>query len=367
MLAQYYECIYLLVVSLLTIVVTNQYSRFPEDRINERFVSSNMTQGAFFVTIIMALFIGFRPHSTIFTDMGSYALDWRLKANEPFEFSLDKENFLYDNLYGWLRSLRIDSRYFFVMMAVFYFGFMFWACQKLFPKDSLLALLVILGSFSTFSYGTNGIKAGVAASIFLCALSYSRQFLPCLIFLLLSWGTHHSMQLPVVAYVICTFYRNPRLYIFIWIFCLFLSILHVTFFEQFFASMSDERGAGYLLNENEEFVSRFRPDFVFYSALPILLGYWVLFKTNYQSAVYNHIFSTYLLSNSVWMLCMYVQFNNRIAYLSWLMIPFVIIYPFLDKEFVYNQYKKANAVTWCNLGFTLLMVVVYYGILGLGN
>lgn len=363
--AVYYESAYLVIVTLLTFIVSHQYASYSEERFKESWQIIN--PGAFFLTVGMVLFIGFRPISHVFVDMGGYALDWRVHEVDIFEFSWDKENFLYDNFYEWLKSLKVDIRIFFVTMSSFYFGFMYWACQKLFPRDTVYALLIILGAFSTFSYGTNGIKAGVAASIFLCALAYSKQILPCIIFLFLSLGCHHAMMLPVVAFGICYFYRNPRVFVAIWIVCVLLAALHITSFEEIFASLSDERGTGYLLNENPEFNSRFRPDFVFYSFLPALLGYLILFHTSYQSSTYKLIYSTYLLTNSVWMLCMYVQFNNRIAYLSWLMIPFVIIYPFFDKEFIPGQYKRSNEVAWCNLGFTLLMKIVYYGILGLGH
>lgn len=59
-----------------------------------------------------------------------------------------------------------DATFFFGLIAAIYFIGMFVACRKLFPSNTLIVFLVCLAAFSTFSYGTNGIKAGAAASLF---------------------------------------------------------------------------------------------------------------------------------------------------------------------------------------------------------
>jgi hypothetical protein len=240
---------------------------------------------------------------------------------------------------------------------------MYLACCKLFPKDSLYAFVIYLGAFSTFSYATNGIKAGAAASIFLCALAYKDQKIKALFFLLLSLGFHHSMILPIAAYIACLCYKNSRVYFGFWVLCILISAAHITIFQELFGSMSDENGAAYLSTDDDGYRSGFRPDFIFYSSFPVLVGYYAIFKHKYSSKFYKFLFNTYLLTNSVWMLCMYASFTNRIAYLSWLMLPIVLIYPFFDKEFVSNQYQKLNKVAVWHLMFTILMQVVYYALL----
>ena len=88
-------------------------------------------------------------------------------------------------------------------------------------------------------------------------------------------------------------------------------------------------------------------------------------KYKYKSSLYEFIYCIYTLTNSIWMLCMYASFTNRIAYLSWLLYPIVLVYPFFDKPFINNQYRKLNIVAGCHLGFTLAMVIIYYGFLEL--
>jgi hypothetical protein len=129
-------------------------------------------------------------------------------------------------------------------------------------------------------------------------------------------------------------------------------------------TMSDESGAGYLSTaETDGITNGFRPDFIFYSSFPIIAGYYAIIRNNYQSKFYTFIFNVYLLTNAIWMLCMYASFTNRIAYLSWFMLPIVLVYPFFDKQFVSRQYKKLNFVAGWHLMFTVLMQVIYYGLL----
>ena len=50
--------------------------------------------------------------------------------------------------------------------------------------------------------------------------------------------------------------------------------------------------------------------------MPVLMGYMVKYKYRLEEKIYDMILNTYLVCNAVWMLCMYAEFTNRIAYLS---------------------------------------------------
>jgi hypothetical protein len=60
------------------------------------------------------------------------------------------------------------------------------------------------------------------------------------------------------------------------------------------------------------------------------------------------------------MLCMYAEFTNRIAYLSWLMLPIVLIYPLLNEDWGSGQYKTFQWVALGHLAFTLFLNYIYY-------
>ena len=357
-----YRPIYLLIVTILTYFVCRRYYDWgSEDVVVEEVAAERehklQIRYASLLAIFMTLFIGLRPIRGHFVDMYNYKVNYMaLYYGKSFKFSWDTDNYLFDNLTLWLGSNQIDLVYFFLFMAILYFGLMYWACRKMFPNDTLLSFLVYLAAFSTFSYGTNGIKAGAAASMFLVALAYRENWKIAALFCFLSLGFHHSMLVPIVAFVLASFSRTPSNYLLIWLLCLFLAAIHVTDFMVFFSGFTDERGAHYLVDDVENaalYVSGFRPDFILYSAVPIFLGYYYIQNQKIESDTYNYLWCTYTLTNSVFLLCTYGHFINRIAYLSWLMYPFVLIYPVLYGDSGVNQQRYLKYAVYGHLGFTL--------------
>ena len=351
--AVFYSTIYLIIISLLTLFQCTGKGYYLH--------RNNNHTGEICLLLLLILFIGFRPASYTFVDMMNYIGSYNHLEGSPFIFNLDVENKIFDNLFTYMASQSMGYTFFFVIIAVIYFTGIYICCRKLFPKDTFLAFLVYLGAFSTFSYATNGVKAGAAASIFLMALAYREKWWFSILLLLISWGFHHSMVLCVAAYVVASVYKNPKAYLLFWLFCLLIALLHIGFFQELFAGMADERGADYLTStEDWGGKSGFRYDFVLYSATPVAIGWWIIFKKKIISDRYNFLLNVYLLTNGIWMLCMYASFTNRIAYLSWFMLPVVLIYPFINEKVSPRQDKYLSRITLAHLSFTLFMAFIYY-------
>ena len=174
------------------------------------------------------------------------------------------------------------------------------------------------------------------------------------------------MQLPVVAFLITQFYSKPKYYYYLWYVCAIISILHISWFQLFFAGLTDEQGAGYLLSSSssqgfaEAYKSGFRFDFWIYSAMPILIGWWVINKYKIVDKFYNRLLCMYITVNSVWLLCIYASYTNRIAYLSWFMYPFVLIYPLFNERIGIKRTKYLRIAVTLHLLFTLIMQFIYY-------
>jgi hypothetical protein len=196
----------------------------------------------------------------------------------------------------------------------------------------------------------------------LIALAYRDKKWVSYLFVALAYGFHHSMQSLVLAYMIVSLIKKPKYYLWVWCGSLLLAMLHITFFQGLFAGFTDEHGAGYLVfDEADEgvYLTGFRLDFVIYSAIPVLLGGYWIFKRGLKSEKYNFLYNIYLLANSVWLLCMYASYTNRIAYLSWQLLPIVLIYPFLNERISPSQYRMGAVVALAHLAFTLFMIFVY--------
>ena len=359
-----YEYIYLLLIMVLTLYQYSRYSRYSRyswSRVLRPASQNNLS--ALILAIGLAIFIGFRPVSRLFGDTVNYNRYYQYILGERFVFDWDATDIVFENLLTYFASLSIDVKYFFLLIAAIYFGGMFIACRKLFPRDAMYALLVILGAFSTFSYGVNGIRAGAAASIFLIAIAYKDKRLLSYLLMALSYGIHHSMQVLIIAYIVVSLVKQPKYYLWLWVFSFIMALLHVSFFQHLFAGFTDEAGAGYLVfdaTEESVYITGFRLDFIIYSAMPILVGYYLIFKRKLQSERFNFIYNLYVLANSVWLLCIYASYTNRIAYLSWQLLPIVLIYPFFNEKLYPQQYKQANYIALAHLAFTLFMALIYY-------
>ena len=354
-----YEPIYLIVVAILTFIAMGQYNKKTID--NQARKNTSQYTIALFVAITLIVVIGFRPQTKVFVDMVNYVSLYNAFQGDRFVFDVDEENIIFDNLFHCWASNRLGITYFFVLIAATYFLGLLVACKKLFPRDTLLAYVMYLGAFSTFSYSVNGIKAGAAAAVFLIALAFRERVLLSLFLAIVSFGCHHAMQVVVVAYIITFFFKNPKYYMYGWIMCFMMGLLHITFFQEFFGGLTDEQGQMYLINDGPDEISGFRIDFILYSAIPVFLGYRIIKKYDIQSFFYIQIFNLYTLVNAVWLLCLYANDINRIAYLSWLMYPFVLLYPFVNLNWSKRQGTYLKYVVFGHLGFTLFMFFIYNG------
>ncbi len=360
--ASSYQAIYLLLVLLLTFAICKRYTNLGK-RIVYKSKSTNPYIGVGFA-VLLAIFIGLRPVSYRFVDMVNYAEYYDELSTMTYVFDWRVDNIIFDNLLSLFASAGINKELFFLVISIIYFVCMYFACKRLFPNDTFLVYVVCLAAFSTFSYGVNGIKAGAAASIFMLAIAHHDKIIPSLLLALISYGFHHSMQVPVIAWIIVLIYHDSRVFLFIWILCLGLAALHFTYVQEIFASLTDDTGSAYLSNTDSSdlgfSLSGFRLDFILYSAVPVFFGAYSILKQKVVSKVYNLILSFYLLTNSVWLLCMYAEFTNRIAYLSWFIYPIVLIYPFLTFLRGKRLSLSMKSVIYGHLLFTLFMAFINY-------
>lgn len=358
--AKYYYDIYLILVSILTFTTINRYLQRSGNTLIYSSKLSNVTGVLLVITII--LFIGLRPVNDIFVDMVGYNNTYNVFFLKPFQFNYDTLNLLFDNILPFMASKGLPNWSYFLFIAALYFGLVYIACRRLFPRDSYAAFLVFLAAFSTFSYGVNGIKAGLAASIFILAVSYRDKLIISIPLALLTYTIHHSMTIVIVAFLISLINKNIKITLYFWIFCLIMAIFHVTYFQTLFANFADESGTNYLMSSiSGMYVTGFRLDFIIYSIMPIWLGWHHINKHNSKiSKTYSTLLQTYILTNSVWLLCMYAAFTNRIAYLSWFLYPIVLIYPYLNESYNGNRYLMFTKVAIIHLLFTLFMHFILF-------
>lgn len=315
---------------------------------------------ALLVTFILTFVIGLMPFTGHYdADRANYAYWVFLYQGKQFAFSWTENNFIFDNLYAYVACNNLPPETLFLPVSAIYFGCMLWACRKFFPKDILLAFLVYLGAFSTYSYGVNGAKAGAAASLFLLAMAFRNNKTIAALFCFLSLGFHHSMFVPIAVFVITYFVRNRNYYLYAWFISCVLAAMGNTFIQDFLASMTEDNS--YIARTNEvKVVSGFRIDFILYSAVPIYLGYYLHKHFDIESPTYDFLLNLYTGTNALFVLCTFGTYVNRIAYLSWLMYPFLLIYPLLNLCLGERHYTYLRWVVFGHLAFTVFMEIIYY-------
>lgn len=357
--AQYYPIIYQITVTIATLTVIYQYQSDKRFNLSPRGDSSK----GWWLAIFFALFIGFRPVDIQFVDMVGYAGMYDWLTTSAGSYNWESENRIFDNLLLYMAQNGYTKDIFFFLITSIYFIVSYIAIKRIFKDNPLAAYIVWLGAFSTFSYSVNGIKAGAAAAFFLLALSYYDRKIISILIALVSLGFHHSMSVCLTAYIIIMIVKDTRYYFFFWIICLLIAAMKITYFQELFGSLTDDRSSSYLLTTSgDHFGGKggFRYDFILYSSVPIIIGFIAVFKRHLKSRQFSVLYNFYLLTNGIWMLCMYASFTNRIAYLSWFVYPLVLVYPLLDMKWGSDRSVTFRYITFANLAFTLFMSNIYY-------
>jgi hypothetical protein len=342
----------------LLMVVVLTYIRSNSSLITDgKSIAANRSLGLF-VLFFTLLYIGFRPISFIFGDMGTYANSF--ERYQTGEHNMFKEDVAFD-FFMQVCAKIMSVQVFFVVCTLLYVLPLWFACKKWFKEYAFYAFLALLISFSFWSYGTNGIRNGIATSFFLYALSKDKLLYKVLL-VLIAIGIHKSLIIPAAALGITYFYKNPKTYFYGWLLCIPLSLIAGGGWESLFSGfMADER-TSYLtsgnINDDEFSSTGFRWDFLLYSASAVFSAYYFIFKKQFLDNRYNRLVSVYLTANAFWILVIRANFSNRFAYLSWFMMGIIIVYPFLTKIQVKNQHKVLGIVLIAYFGFTFLMNVI---------
>lgn len=311
---------------------------------------------------LFILFVGLRPISFYFGDTVNYNAIYKAFMNGTKDLDMDSSEWLFE----WMQyqsSKIIDVHGFFLIVEILYIIPVLWACYRFVPNHYILMFLFCMGAFSFFSYGTNGIRNGMACSLIIAALSsitgntVNKIVAGALCFM--AFNIHRSTALPILCMIVSFYVKDTRYIMGWWLFSIILSLVAGGPIENFFIGLGfDDRMESYS-SENintEEFSSTgFRWDFLLYSCMPILLGYYVVFKRKVWDKNYLMLLNTYILCNSFWVMMIRASFSNRFAYLSWFMYALVLAYPCLKLPIWKNQGMNTALIFIGHLGFTLFM------------
>ena len=328
--------------------------------INDRKNKSYLQVMGIFVLLFVVFYMGLRPISgRFFGDMGTYAIYFEnYQAGNPITIASD----FFFHMFMQFSSKIMNVQLFFMVCALLYVMPLYMVCKKWFPTYWFYGFLMLVVSFSFWSFGTNGIRNGIAGSIFLLAISREKHIFQIL-WLLLAVNFHMSILLPSIAFILVQFHNKPKTYLLFWLLCIPLSLAAGGVWENLFASLGfDDDRLSYLtegnINDDDFAYMGFRWDFLLYSTTGVFAGWYFIFKKKFEDPIYAKLFNIYLFANAFWILVIRANFSNRFAYLSWFILALVIIYPLIEKQIVTKQYKKIGWLLVAYFAFTFMLNII---------
>lgn len=361
----------------------------------DKLLSKNSMVPALLLTLLLVVFMGLRPISGRFGDTVNYAYVYRNMPAQPAIFAVDfDKEWLWAFIMNTCKAAHLTVSGWFLIIAIGYLGFVFIGLRILLGENSWMAMLFFLSAFSTFSFGTNGIRNGCACSLAILAFAIAaHQNVARLAaaggVLILAFGIHRSTSLPIAAFIVASYLiKSPKTAIYFWIASIGISLVAGGAATNFFAGLGfDDRMSSYATStENTHQFSHtgFRWDFLLYSAMPVWLAWYVTKKAETERALYgdtteetetnitgagriadahsmrvfNILATTYILANSFWVMVIRASFSNRFAYLSWFLYPIVIAYGVIRLHIWEDQDKKAGLILLAHAGFTFVMYLL---------
>ena len=361
----------------------------------DKLLTQNSMFPALLLTLFLMVYMGLRPVSFAFGDTINYAAEYKTVTGLAV-FSLDlSSEWLWKFIMLTCKQMGLSVNMWFLLVEIGYLGFVLWGFKVLLGENSWMAMLFFLSAFSTFTFGTNGIRNGLACSATIAAFAIAAnkniaQLVLAGVVLVLAFGIHRSISLPIAAFLVASYViKSPKIAIYFWIASIGISLVAGGPVTNFFMGMGfDDRMTSYSTSTDqyaEQFSQTgFRWDFLAYSAMPVWLTWHVCKKAEterrqygdtieeletgvlgagriadvHSMRVFNILATTYILANSFWVMVIRAAFSNRFAYLSWFLYPVVIAYAVIRLHIWKDQDKKAGLILLLHAGFTLGMYMI---------
>lgn len=277
---------------------------------------------------------------------------------------------------GWFYFVKIcnhltfGTTWLYFLLTAFVFSSSFYYFAKTHFNESYVGYLLLLtcGMLGFSGYTNNVIRNGIAVALCLYALTSDKRVFK-FVLPVFAYFIHGSAIILIASYLVTIPLRSIKLPTLFWGVCLILSIVRMdisSFFKMF--GMMDERVLEYTSEASADVLAvyhkagMFRWDFLIYSVVPLYIAWRWINKYDYHNKNYIRYVNVYLLCNALWLLVIRQAYSDRFAFLSWLMIPIVTLYPLLRNEInVVNPEKTVYLIimifTGVNAGLSILSIL----------
>ena len=229
-----------------------------------------------------------------------------------------------------------------IILALASFSVLALALKQYYHEKWVFLLVIYMLYPFSLAYYASGMRQGIALSISLLALvtfvqSDFKKIIPPLCFLLLAVLFHNS-ALIIIAVVLVLYFFNKTLRLFHYLCILATSIfmsmtslnkIVLGILEPFFEAdsryqyyLDDEKNA--MIIQSMNYQVGFRLDFTLFSVLPL---FYILTVRNHLTNDEKNFVKVFILLNSIWQLLSFVHSNDRVAAISWFLLPILLLSP----------------------------------------
>lgn len=296
-------------------------------------------------------------------DRTTYALSV-INASSPFAVLNYQGRETLFHAYVFFSGKIMGYQTWFYLTALIYVGNYFWAACRMSKDYTFVLFLMMLCCFQFYGYGVNTLRAGLAGSFVILSLTFVNRPIIMGFLLMAGYLIHGSMIIPIAAITCALAYRRTKVYLAIWVAMIVVSYYIGSSIETMVQGLTDDQRTGYLAVDATQthYKVGFRWDFLLYSSLPVMIGYYYIFMRNFKSQFYQFVYNMYLAANSFWILVIRANYTDRFAYLSWFLFPILLFYPLITQQLfknVWDQRRDIFVVMCIEFGFTYFMYWAY--------
>lgn len=313
--------------------------------------------------IFFILFAGTRA-PTIGVDTNNYYYFFYLPATQVgfFEmFSVLNSDFLFEVLMSLTVWLNFYPAYIFSVALVMNITFYIFIRKFTnYGKDGsgLIVFLFLVSSFSFLNLELNIVRNGLAIGFILLAIHYvlEENLKKCLLFFLIGYLFHRTTIIPfVLVMVIWKFKEIPlKYYLLLYVSAIGLSAVGFGFHSlSFLASLGNEDLSSLKFTGETEYRIGFRPDFVTYNTIFLILFINFIRRTNEKGM---KLLKIYILTSVIFFFNFYIPFSDRFGLYSWIIIP-LLFYNIINESFPRRRLYISTVVL---ISFFILNYVILF-------
>lgn len=256
-----------------------------------------------------------------------------------------------------VRLFSKDINAFLTVLASLYVIPIVISIRRITTNNRLILFFILVSFFFFKSMGINTVRQGIAASFFLLGLTYylEKKYIPTIVLYFIAFINHASIAVLIGISLISKLLKTPKIPIYIFAIAAVLSFFNVGVYNilvkiPIVNILVEDRLTGYVQGiEGIAYRTGFRLDFFVFNTIFAYIGYLTLSDKNTMSfnrSQYLSIYISYLLASSVFFLMFTAAYSDRFGFLSWLLIPLLLM-PYIQNKQSYGMLSTASICVLC--------------------